>query len=96
MLTGGGGRNLNQGSRDGNQLATDSLKGQRAKRGCICGWSGGNGRDRSLLTWRDCVLAEAVKSGYEVQFHMVLRLNGGCYGFQKGSPTEDESDKCGH
>jgi hypothetical protein len=37
----------------------------------------GNGRDRSLLTWRDCVLAEAVKSAYEVQFHVVLRLNGG-------------------
>ena len=56
----------------------------------------GNGRDRSLFTWRDRVLAEAVKSRYEAHSDLALRLNGGDYGFQKGSPTEDESEKCGH
>ena len=49
-------------TRKENQIATDSLKGQKAKRGlAVAAEADGNGRDRSVFTWRDCVLAEAVK-----------------------------------
>ena len=49
-------------TRKENQIATDSLKGQKAKRGlAVAAGADGNGRDRSVFTWRDCVLAEAVK-----------------------------------
>ena len=58
--------------------------------------AGGNRRDRSPVTWRDCMLAEAVKSHYGIQAEVVLGLDDRGYGFQKGSPTEDESEKCGH
>ena len=48
-------------TREGNQIATDSLKGQKAKRGwAVAAGADGNGRDRSVFTWRDCVLAEAI------------------------------------
>jgi hypothetical protein len=56
----------------------------------------GNRRDRSPVTWRDRMLAEAVKSHYGIHAEVVLGLDDRGYGFQKGSPTEDESEKCGH
>jgi hypothetical protein len=40
------------------------------------------------------MLAEAGRREYRIHSDAALRLNGKGYGFQKGSPTEDESEKC--
>ncbi len=45
-------------TREGNQIATDSLKGQGGGGLEFAAGADGNGRDRSLFTWRDRVLAE--------------------------------------
>jgi hypothetical protein len=54
-------------TRKGSQIATDSLKGQRQNGLVFAAGADGNGRDRSPLTWRDCVLADAagVRKAYD-------------------------------
>ena len=43
----------------------------------IAAGADGNGRDRALFPWRDRVLAEAAKRGYEIHSDVALGLNGG-------------------
>jgi hypothetical protein len=42
-----------------NQIATDSRKGQEAKRKGFAAGADGNWRDRLRFIWRGCVLAQA-------------------------------------